>query len=295
MPRSALIFAAAAAVVGIVACAVVLESVGSFATFASLAGSGASAATTAGRTWSFDLSGVRSIEVRAGSFDLAVDGAGSGGSSDTLSVAARRGLPAGITAQWSRDGDHAVLTVAAPAHFSWGAWNFTGFSNRPDFTIRGLGARSAIVSTSSGDVHASGMLGSLSVKSSSGDVTVESAAAPLDIETNSGDVRVARDDGDLTVATSSGDLRIDGVRGTFSATTSSGDVMAALLPGPSAPRAQIQTSSGDVTLTVPPGRGATLETQTSSGDVSNSAGLPSASNGAATISIQTSSGDISIR
>ncbi|HEU4570303.1 MAG TPA: DUF4097 family beta strand repeat-containing protein [Gemmatimonadales bacterium] len=162
------------------------------------------------------------------------------------------------------------------------------------------------IDTGSGDVDVTGMNGALAVDVGSGDVTLHDVRGPgLEIDTGSGDVegsgitadRLAVDAGsgnvDLAQVTT-GDLKVD---------TGSGDVRVAYSADPG--DADIDTGSGAVTLTLPDGSGATVDLETSSGDIESAFSIStrrverdalhgSFGDGRGQITVSTGSGDIGL-
>ena len=175
-----------------------------------------------------------------------------------------------------------------------------------------------------GDVTVEGTRGDVTVNTIEGSITVQSGGGALTLVTVNGAIRVTgargrvearavSDDvelvdvqGDVTAETVSGDLtllRVDARR--LEAQTVSGDVRfdGAIRPDGSY---SLLTHSGDITVAVPEGAGATVRTAVSSGDVSASFGLPEPDRasrsrktyrlgtGSATMEIETFSGDIEL-
>jgi DUF4097 and DUF4098 domain-containing protein YvlB len=108
------------------------------------------------------------------------------------------------------------------------------------------------IETVSGDVQAQGAPAELEIETVSGEVSVSVATFSLDIETVSGDVEIHDASGRLEAETVSGEVDISG--GPFSqveVTTVSGDLDLRAGLAPSA-KVQLDTHSGDVTLTLPP-------------------------------------------
>ncbi len=127
------------------------------------------------------------------------------------------------------------------------------------------------------------------LESSSGNITVTGVAA-AEVEASSGEVRAERIAGPLKIRTSSGGVSATGLSGPSADVRSdSGDARLAFAKAPSSVKAE--TSSGDVTLVVPPAAYRLDVSDTSgAGDVGLTSD-PSASSG---LSVKTSSGDIRI-
>ena len=123
-----------------------------------------------------------------------------------------------------------------------------------DVTLDGasslINAEKVAVRTLSGDVNASGLVGSLYINSTSGDVTVEECQlATCGVITTSGDVSVECDVNELSCSSSSGDVEI----------TAIGQMPTSI---------KAATTSGDVRLEMIAADGFTLAYRTVSGDIS---------------------------
>jgi hypothetical protein len=142
------------------------------------------------------------------------------------------------------------------------------------------------VETASGNVSGSRTGGSLSVDTGSGDVVLTGHDGSLSVDTGSGDITLSAITTDkLSLDTGSGDVRVDGLTASeVSVDTGSGDV---LLSGAAVRVVEIDTGSGDIRigLTVDI---ESLSVDTGSGDVVISA--PGSLG--ATVEIETSSGDL---
>jgi len=153
-----------------------------------------------------------------------------------------------------------------------------------DVTVRG-GVHELIVDTASGDVRVSGSrLALLQADTASGDVVLESGTDKALIETASGDVRLHGLAGDLTVGTASGDVSAKwqelAAGHAVTINTSSGDV-SLTLPATALVTGSLSTHSGDLSSDLPgardkrehvftfapQGTGVPLAVHTSSGDI----------------------------
>lgn len=163
-------------------------------------------------------------------------------------------------------------------------------------------AHVTVTNATSSDITATGLRGPLTIGSTSGDIHVRDQHGDLSVDSTSGDVRL--DDVDtsaLTLETRNGDVTMDNVRATtFSGRTTSGDIhgTAILLHN-----GRIATSNGDVVLTMRHETDARFDVQTSSGDLtmtniaaSGDDHTKTARMGDATgaFGVQTTSGDISM-
>ena len=162
------------------------------------------------------------------------------------------------------------------------------------------------IDTGSGDVRVDGMEGPLNVDVGSGDVTLSNVkGATLDIDTGSGDVRgtgIAADA--LKVDTGSGELQLDGlVAQDANIDVGSGDVTLAWTVDPG--DVDIDSGSGEVRLTMPPASGASVDLESSSGDINSDFEVRTQhierdalrgtfGDGQGRIKVETGSGDISL-
>ncbi|MDP2480510.1 MAG: DUF4097 family beta strand repeat-containing protein [Candidatus Palauibacterales bacterium] len=135
-----------------------------------------------------------------------------------------------------------------------------------DVTVRGLTGRVTIESMD-GDVHIQGDPQSLRVAGVSGNITVSGSPARLKLNTVSGDVTVPSATGSVDISTANGDIEVGGrgiSDGTF--TSASGDITFRAQPTSSA-TLSFQTATGEVTLALPDGVGASFEITTVSGEL----------------------------
>jgi lia operon protein LiaG len=147
------------------------------------------------------------------------------------------------------DGDLSVDAASAPV---------TSSGTRGELTI----------DVGSGAVQVTEARGELSVDTGSGAVSVSGIRGEqIDIDTGSGDV-TASDirSNELSVETGSGDIEVTGlVAPQVALETGSGSVSADVQG--EVWNVNVQTGSGDVTLKLPPTRGAEVDIETSSGDI----------------------------
>jgi DUF4097 and DUF4098 domain-containing protein YvlB len=132
----------------------------------------------------------------------------------------------------------------------------------------------------------------VALESSSGDLKVSGVPAGADLKSSSGDIEVHNVGGALTMESSSGDLEAQALTATTVSThSSSGSVDLDFANQPNSVDAE--SSSGDVTIRIPPGTDPyKVDTETSSGDKVNS--IQSAPSATRTIKAHTSSGDVTI-
>jgi DUF4097 and DUF4098 domain-containing protein YvlB len=158
------------------------------------------------------------------------------------------------------------------------------------------------VRTHSGDVQADSLLAGGEIHSASGNVSVTRSGGVFTIETTSGDVKFKTSRGSASVRTGSGDIELYAVLDTLLAESTSGNQQLELAGV--ARHVSAQSSSGDISLTLPADTGGQLEIETSSGTISakdlarvtgmSRTGLTGDLGGGGSTWIHTSSGDISV-
>lgn len=158
------------------------------------------------------------------------------------------------------------------------------------------------VRLTSGDLDAGEIVGSLTVRATSGDVEASGVTGPVRIETSTGEVSLDEARGTVFVWTSSGDVGVDATADSLVAQTASGDIEAKL-HGPVA-HAFVKSSSGSVTLELPPRTGGDLDINTASGAMSVTSAIEVTSmsrnrltgllGGKGAVEVRTSSGDITL-
>jgi hypothetical protein len=117
------------------------------------------------------------------------------------------------------------------------------------------------------------------------------AGTPVEAHTSTGDVTVRDWSGPLALTTSTGDVTGTGLSSPSAQTkASTGDVSLAFVHAPS--QVQARTSTGDVTIRVPPGGAYQVRTDVSTGDVR--VGVAQVTTGGGSIEARTSTGDIDI-
>jgi DUF4097 and DUF4098 domain-containing protein YvlB len=97
-------------------------------------------------------------------------------------------------------------------------------------------------STASGDLEASGPLGSVDASTASGDIDVDDVSGELDISTASGDVSIMNAAGEKDISTASGDIHIEKCGGEIDLSTASGDIEAVDVDG----ELDFSTASGEI-------------------------------------------------
>lgn len=134
--------------------------------------------------------------------------------------------------------------------------------------VQARGAGRATLHTTSGDVTAA-FAGPLEAHSTSGDIDVPSATDSLVLGSTSGDISVEHSPRAVTASTASGEIQVTSAAGVVSLGSSSGGIAVGLV----APfrGANLSTSSGDLSVDLAPGLDATLELNTTSGDIESDA------------------------
>jgi len=162
-----------------------------------------------------------------------------------------------------------------------------------DYTATIPAGATPSVSDGSGDLFASGLTGSFTLKDGSGDINATQISGRSTISDQSGDIFVSSVSGSRAVIVDdSGDITGSGVASKgLTVTDQSGDVTVTFTKVPD--RVRISDSSGDVTLVLPPGS-TTYRVSASSSSGSTSISLPRSLTSPHLISVTDQSGDISI-
>ncbi len=202
---------------------------------------------------------------------------------------------------------NAVLKVSLPRLFT-GSLTFNNVSG--DISLEtNLTVSTLRVNTVSGDFNSSELTATVvHLNSVSGDVRAATISSDtISINSVSGDIQVTKLLSQTTTTnTTSGDVRIQNASGAVNHDSSSGDLELGLVPPDG--RVGVDTSSGDVTIRVSDRRSATLDVETSSGDIrvlspvevtsthsSRLMGSTGDSVDKPLMGISTSSGDVTIR
>lgn len=162
-------------------------------------------------------------------------------------------LPAGsgriAVAGFSRTVARVTLTVPLQS-----ALDITTSSGDVSVTGSHLLAAPLRVRTTSGDLSVQGGVRELIFRTSSGDARIEGSALDrLEVKTSSGDVRLRSGSRQVLADTGAGDLRLRGLTGAASVRSGSGDIRLAWAAWPGEERIAVQTTSGNVELTLPAG------------------------------------------
>jgi hypothetical protein len=119
--------------------------------------------------------------------------------------------------------------------------------------------------TSGGDVDLKNTGGELKVRTSGGDIILLKHTGNSDVSTSGGDIHTKELTGDLIASTSGGDIRIEVNNGKISTKTSGGDIEIKYTGNNKGLYAS--TSGGDIKLFVPSTFQATVDFETSGGDI----------------------------
>lgn len=182
-------------------------------------------------------------------------------------------------------------------------------TNSNELELMNIAGDNISIEASSGNINADNITANhLEVTTSSGSSSLSHIqAGEIRIETRSGEIEVEVATGNITAQSSSGEIELDQTTGNLNLKTTSGEITSERHIGDGsfqsssgsiniekqrADNLEIQTSSGDVTLSRDEGFQGTYETRTSSGDVNVP---PSPGATADKIVIQTSSGDIDVQ
>lgn len=130
----------------------------------------------------------------------------------------------------------------------------------------------------------------LTATAGSGPISLRGFAGPVSARSGSGAISVDRLGGETQAKTGSGEIRGSRLSGDFTGTTGSGDVKASFTAAPS--KIEIETGSGDVTVTLPKGSSVDWKLKTGSGDASSAFGADK--NGKTKLDARAGSGDIKI-
>lgn len=221
----------------------------------------------------------------------------------------------------SRNGEHIEIVGKSLRARRW--WMFGGDDLNVTFSVKVPKTFSVTTYTAGGDIVLRDVKGSINGKTSGGDLKLSNVSGPvalhtsggtitanhldgtIHLETSGGDIRVSDVKGDVKVNTSGGDIRLRAIEGRVSASTSGGDVMVQVPRGYRG--IHVETSGGDIDIVVPRELSATIDAQTSGGEVSSDLPITTTgrrsdgcmrgtvNGGGETLVARTSGGDIRIR
>ena len=205
-------------------------------------------------------------------------------------------------------GDVRQIVVRVPKRE--GRLGFLGRSPEVDVSIRCPEGSDMEVATQSADVDARGRLGDVRVRTASGDAVLGDTGS-LELTTTSGDLSAGDIGGSLTVKTTSGDVVVRTVSGAAVVTTVSGDVRVGETSQPAsvntvsgdveleaaAGGTRVTAVSGDVSVATPPGLALWIDVQSVSGAVTSELEVgdaPGTGGRQVELRIRTVSGDVRI-
>ena len=174
------------------------------------------------------------------------------------------------------------------------------------FDVRVPTGAHVAVATASGDVSVTSVDGPVRVDSASGDVEMHQIAGEVHAHTSSGDLTLKQVTGVVNAVASSGDIDASGLANDVDLVSSSGTVTASFARFDHVRAVQLESSSGDLDVTVPRGVGFKIEATTSSGSIDSNLDLPvrdrdsgaavaaQVGSGRAAVQLRTTSGDISV-
>jgi DUF4097 and DUF4098 domain-containing protein YvlB len=105
------------------------------------------------------------------------------------------------------------------------------------------------------------------ISTASGDITMTSLMGDLVVHTASGDVTINDVSGKIDAATASGEMKVQNVRGTITARSASGDVVVQIARVEGTGNMEFASASGDVRVSAPADLDGNVEMASASGDV----------------------------
>lgn len=121
------------------------------------------------------------------------------------------------------------------------------------------------LNTSGGDIKLQNTSGKVHAVTSGGDIVLLNQAGSSDITTSGGNIQCKNISGDLNASTSGGNIEIESKNGKISAKTSGGDIKIAL--DGAFQGIYASTSGGDIQLYLPSNTNASVELETSGGEI----------------------------
>ena len=128
--------------------------------------------------------------------------------------------------------------------------------------------------TASGAINATNISGRLSLDDSSGNISVLHASGQVVARSASGDIRIDGAEGSTICKTASGGIKITGLLGDLDARAASGNVSARFADLAAVRSIELEAASGDVSLAMPRGTGATINASTMAGSIASDFGAP---------------------
>ena len=118
--------------------------------------------------------------------------------------------------------------------------------------------------TSGGDIKVGDVGGTVRLTTSGGDVEIRKATGDLTFTTSGGDIKAENAQGTLHLETSGGDIKLYDIDADLNASTSGGNISAELQDNKGI---ELETSGGDISVTVPNSITADVDAETIGGDV----------------------------
>ena len=156
----------------------------------------------------------------------------------------------------SGSGDLQVSGIKGPANFIGGSGTITASNVAGDVQA----------TAGSGDIRLSEIQGRVQVIAGSGDIQLTEIHGDIRAQTGSGDVKIVKPAGEVEAHSGSGNITVGGISADLRVQTSSGEVSVEGNPL-SNTYWEMHSSSGTVTLRVPPNASFRLYARTSSGDI----------------------------
>ena len=253
--------------------------------------------STSKQTYPLTADGLVAIQNASG--DVTVTGSSSGGVELTITKTA-----------WSDDDLARLSTTVQPEadHISIAAVYPRHCSNCDiSFQLRVPQGAHVAVDTASGDISVTSIGGPVRADSASGDVELHSVSGEVHAHSSSGDLRLANVTGPIDAVDSSGDIEATGLAQDADLVSSSGSVSASFARFDGVRDVRLESTSGDIELTVPRGVGFHVDASTSSGSIDSNLDLPvrdrnvgaavsaQVGSGNAAVQLRSTSGDISVK
>lgn len=249
-------------------------------------------------TQTYDLAGDGVVAVDDVSGDVSVIG----WNSDKVEVTTTK-------TSWSDDDLHRLGTQidAHPDRISLAATYPSNCLNCDvSFQIRVPTGAHVTIATSSGDISVKSLSGPARADSASGEIKFENVGGQVHVHSSSGDLTLDRIGSAIDAYASSGDIEARHLATDANLVSSSGSVTAEFAHFDAVHVVRMESSSGDISLTVPRGVGFKIEASTGSGSIDSNLQLPiherdsgadviaQVGQGKASVELRATSGDIGI-
>lgn len=140
-------------------------------------------------------------------------------------------------------------------------------------------------STASGDIEIEKVSGDMDISTASGDVTIVGADGEKDISTASGNIDLQNSGGEVKLSTASGDIKVDGAQGDMRLSTASGEIEVSDTRG----GFKLSCASGEITA-----RNVTIEDASSFSTASGEVEVILAETSKHDLELSTASGDVTL-